>query len=182
MRLPGMLHYGGVGLLVLVIDQATKAVIRNTLPFGTYFLDGATVEPVAVIEGTFYLVHIGNHGAAWGILGGKSLLLAALALVVLIWIYIQRKAIGLQRNALQIYFGFLVGGILGNFVDRIRLRYVTDFLDVHLPTIPLIGFPGYRWPAFNFADSFIFTGVSLYLIHTFFFEDSGKAARPPRLS
>ncbi len=168
----------GLASLCLLLDQVTKAIIRQTIPYGTYFLGGATVEPTPVIPGTFYLVHIGNHGAAWGILGGKSLFLAALAIIVLLWIFLQRRAIGLHRLPLQFYFGFLIGGILGNFVDRVRLGFVTDFLDVHIPAIGFLGFPGYRWPAFNLADSFIFTGVTLYLIHTFFFEKKPPEVPP----
>ncbi|MGF1531000.1 MAG: signal peptidase II [Puniceicoccaceae bacterium] len=154
-----------------ILDQVTKWMVIREIPYGTYFLDTLSeLAPVEIISDRFYLVHIGNRGAAWGILSGQSTLLAILGCAVLAFIYFQREQLGLRRPTLQLSFGFLIGGILGNLVDRFVHGHVTDFLDVHLPALPFLGFGGYRWPAFNLADSFIFTGIALYLIYSFFFE------------
>lgn len=142
-------------LAVFVSDQLTKLWIINRLPLGSY----GPGESITVIPGFFYLVHVGNTGAAWSILTGKSLYLAVLAVVTLIAIYIWRRALGLQDRLAQVAFGLLCGGIIGNLVDRIQHQHVVDFLDFH--------FGSYAYPSFNIADAGICVGVILYLWHSF---------------
>ena len=91
-----------------------------------------------------------------------------LAFIVLAFIYIFRKQLELEFYNIQIAFGLLIGGILGNLTDRMRIGYVIDFIDVHLPIhVPNI-IPDGRWPAFNIADSAIVIGIIAYLyIYTF---------------
>lgn len=145
----------GLALVVLVLDQLTKGLIGARLPFGTY---GEENGAIAVIPRFFYLVHVGNTGAAWSILTGKSVLLAALAAATLVAIYFWRHALGLQHGIAQICFGLLCGGIVGNLVDRLRHGHVVDFIDLH--------FGSYVYPTFNVADSGICIGVLLYLWHS----------------
>ncbi|HTB80449.1 MAG TPA: signal peptidase II [Opitutaceae bacterium] len=139
---------------VFALDQATKAWIHARLPFGTYGEPGA----IPVIRGFFYLVHVGNTGAAWSLFSGKSTALATLAAATLIAIFLWRRQLGLRQTAVQVSFGLLCGGILGNLVDRLAHRHVIDFLDFH--------FGGYIYPTFNFADSAICIGVILYVLHS----------------
>jgi len=140
---------------VLALDQASKAWIVTHLPLGTY---GQPAGAIPVIRGFFYLVHVGNTGAAWSMLTGRSVLLALLAAGTLIAIFIWRHALGLQDRMAQICFGLLCGGIIGNLTDRLLYHHVVDFLDFH--------FGGYAYPTFNIADSGICCGVVLYLIHS----------------
>ncbi len=140
---------------VFVLDQVTKLWIAATLPFNTYGAPGH----IEIVPGFFNLVHVGNTGAAWSVLSGRSTLLALLALVALAAIFLFRRHLGLERRVVQIVFGLLCGGILGNFVDRIAYGHVVDFLDFH--------FGSYIYPTFNVADSGIVCGVALYVILSF---------------
>jgi len=143
----------GLALIVFVLDQLTKAWINATMPLGSYGPLG-----IEVIPGFFNLVHVGNTGAAWSMLSGKSYFLAVLALATLVAIYFWRRALGLQDRLTQVAFGLLCGGIVGNLVDRLLHGHVIDFLDFH--------FGSYVYPTFNIADSGICIGVGLYLWHS----------------
>lgn len=144
----------GLALAVLVIDQLSKAWIAARLPFGTYGEPGA----IRVIKGFFYLIHVGNTGAAWSMFRGQGLVLGALAAATLIAIGIWRHALGLRDRTAQVCFGLLCGGIAGNLVDRLLHGHVVDFIDLH--------FGSYVYPTFNIADSGICVGVILYLWHS----------------
>jgi len=91
-------------------------------------------------------------------LSGKSGLLAAMALLTLVGIYFWRHSLGLRNITVQVGFGLLCGGIVGNLLDRVIHGHVIDFLDFH--------FGNYVYPTFNVADSGICIGVILYLIHS----------------
>ncbi len=138
-------------VLVFALDQLTKAWIAARLPFGTYPGAGGIV----MIPNFFYLIHVGNTGAAWSLLTGKSTLLALLALGTLGAIFLWRRALGLRLPIVQVSFGLLCGGILGNLVDRLRHGHVIDFIDLH--------FGNYIYPTFNIADSGICVGVVIFL-------------------
>ena len=101
--------------LVFVLDQVTKAWITARLPLGAY----GPGEGITVIPGFFYLVHVGNTGAAWSLFTGKSTWLAGAALLTLAASYALRRRLGLRQLSVQISFGLLCGGISGNLVDRL---------------------------------------------------------------
>jgi signal peptidase II len=143
-----------IALVIVVSDQLTKVWIVANLPFPTYGEPNA----IEVIDGFFYLVHVGNTGAAWSLFTGQSVFLAALAAATLLAIMIWRRALGLHQRASQIAFGLLCGGIAGNLIDRLVYRHVIDFIDLH--------FGSYIYPTFNVADSGICVGVVLYLWHS----------------
>ena len=109
-----------------------------------------------MIAGLFNLHYIRNSGAAWGVLAGWRLLLILFAVVMLVVLVRRRQelfyGLWLGRPALAL----LLGGIVGNLMDRIRFGYVVDFLDFH--------WQGHHFPAFNVADSAICIGVGLYLV------------------
>ena len=137
--------------LVVVLDQATKVYIR------AHFV--AEQDRFAVIPNFFDIVHVRNSGAAWGMLSSRTMLLTAISSVMLVLIVVFRRAI-LDNSVLhRVVFALLVGGIIGNLIDRIKLGHVTDFLDFYI---------GDRhWPAFNVADSAICVAVGLYLFSSF---------------
>ena len=148
---------------VFILDQITKAWIYNNLELDSYFPPKA----ITVIDDFFYLVHIGNEGAAWGMLSGYGGFLAFFALIALFAIYLLRHTLELHRKSMQYAFGLLAGGILGNMTDRLVHGHVIDFLDFHLPfTIPWL-IPTGRYPSFNIADCGIVIGTLLYLILSF---------------
>jgi signal peptidase II len=141
-----------VGVLVFAADQITKEMIADRLPFGSY----GRFAHIEVIPGFFHLVHVGNTGAAWSMFTGQSLWLALLALVTLAAMFWWRRTLGLHYPAAQPAFGLLVGGILGNLVDRLLHGHVIDFLDFH--------FGDYGFPTVNIADSAICVGVFWYIL------------------
>jgi signal peptidase II len=144
-----------IAFTVFALDQLTKYWINARLPFPTY----GEPDAIAVIPGFFYLVHVGNTGAAWSMFSGQSVFLASLAAATLIAIVIWRRALGLRDPIAQLSFGLLCGGIAGNLVDRLLHGHVIDFVDLH--------FGSYVYPTFNVADSGICIGVVVYLWHSF---------------
>ena len=151
----------GLALAAVVVDQISKWWIASGV-FGRGFGDLAFFppEPPIVVTGFFNLVLRGNTGIAFSLLSGESarwfLVAAALAIVVglLFWL---RKA---DNWATAAGIGLVVGGALGNVIDRVRLGAVVDFLEFHAY--------GWAWPAFNVADSAVVGGVGLLLLEGFF--------------
>lgn len=142
-----------LALTVFGLDQITKIIVNAKIPFSRFHH-----HHVEVIPDFFYLIHVGNDGAAWSMLSGKSGFLAALAFVTLGAIYIWRRELALKERIVQLAFGLLCGGIVGNLVDRMLHGHVIDFLDFH--------FGSYVYPTFNLADAGICVGVGIYLIHS----------------
>jgi signal peptidase II len=137
---------------VVVLDQATKAVIVRSLALHEY---------VPLVDGLLSLSHVRNRGAAFGILSDwdvphQSALLSVLSLGALFAIacYFLRlpRAARLPRLALAL----VLGGAFGNLIDRVRLGYVVDFVHAY--------WRQYQWPDFNVADSAITVGVTLLVI------------------
>ncbi|MCF7849670.1 MAG: signal peptidase II [Kiritimatiellales bacterium] len=149
-----------LGLGVLVLDQLSKQWIRDAFYYG---------ESRPVIDGIFNLVYVRNPGAAWGIFGGQGILLILLSIVVLILLIVYRRSFLHDGLSHKIILGLMLGGIVGNLVDRIRFGWVTDFLDFHVGV--------HHWPSFNVADSAICIAVGLYFITTVF-PDLGKKNKP----
>ena len=137
----------GLAIIIAVADQWTKLAIRTQFRLG---------ESRGIIPGFFHLTYVRNTGAAWGLLGGYNNLLVVLSAVMLGVLLLFRRSFLSDSIAHRIALGLLVGGILGNLLDRVRLEYVVDFLDFHLR--------GYHFPAFNVADAAICVGIGLYLL------------------
>jgi len=153
-------------VIVFVLDQLTKAWIFNNpnLPLDSYFYP----DSIEVIKNFFYIVHIGNEGAAWGMFAGQGTFLAFFAVIALFAIYKLRHSLELHRKPMQFAFGLLIGGVLGNMIDRLIHGHVIDFLDFHFPfSIPYV-LPDGRYPAFNIADCGIVIGVFAYITLSFF--------------
>lgn len=140
-RARGWLRAGLVAAAVLAADQGTKALVRANVE------QGERRDLVAFVD----LVHTTNDGVAFGALGGGGLLVGLVvgAAVAALLTYFAFNA---GRPLVWLPTGMLVGGALGNVIDRIRAGAVTDFLK--LP----------HWPAFNVADAAITIGVVLLLI------------------
>jgi len=146
---------------LFALDQITKAWIYKNLRIESF-------DQVEVIKSFFYIVHVGNKGAAWGMFSGYGGLLSAIAVFALIAIYLLRHRLELYRLPMQVVFGLFVGGILGNTLDRLVHGHVIDFLDFRFPfQIPYI-MPTGQYPTFNLADSGIVIGMILYLILSFY--------------
>jgi signal peptidase II len=147
----------GLGLIVLVVlalDQATKYLISTQLSLG---------DSITVIPGFFHLTLVRNSGMAFGLLSAaaipyKPFLVTFLSIVALGAVAIYAVSSPANERLSQFALAFILGGAAGNIIDRTRLGYVVDFIDVF--------YRGSHWPAFNVADSAICAGVALLLIDT----------------
>jgi len=150
-------------LLVIALDQITKlAVIRALRPY----------DAIPVIPGFFNLVHVRNPGIAFGLLSRwgtawSVFLLSALtiAAIILLLVWFSRL-----RDDRRTSFGLslIIGGAVGNLIDRVRLGEVVDFLDFYVGS--------FHWPAFNVADSAVTVGT-ICLALSILFEQSAKKQR-----
>lgn len=152
--------------MIYVLDQGTKWLVLNKLPENGDYV---------VIDGFFRFVHWGNTGAAWSLLRGNNDLLAIIALVALLVLFLSRHHFESRTLPGQIAFGMIFGGILGNLTDRLlpSRQHVIDFLYFYLnrPDGTEVGFP-----AFNVADSGICVGVALVFYVTWREDRQRKAA------
>jgi signal peptidase II len=147
-----------VSIAVIVVDQITKWIIRTELPLYTRI----NVLPF------FDITHLRNTGAAFGILRGlpeglRFPLFAVVLILALLAIFIFLRKVSENDRVLIVSLGLILGGAIGNSIDRFRFGYVTDFLGFHW-----FGNLQYQWPPFNVADSAITIGVILILFDTFF--------------
>lgn len=156
---------------VLIADQVSKWWIasRSGLVLHAYPPYGG----FEIIPGFFSIVYAVNHGAAWGMLEGQGWLFLIIAAAALGGLFFYRRALELARTPYSIAFGLIVGGILGNAIDRVAHGYVIDFLDVDLQF--------YRWPTFNLADSGIVVGTVWLILFSQFWDrsQSPSGANPP---
>jgi signal peptidase II len=151
---------------ILALDQATKMLVAGRLAPG---------ESIEILSGNLHLTLVRNTGMAFGLLSGldipfKSLLMTVLSLVALgAVIYYALRS---PRGETMTHFGviFILGGALGNILDRARLGYVIDFVDVF--------YRDTHWPAFNVADSCICVGVGLLLLDSLRHHEPTLGAEP----
>lgn len=144
-------------LAVIILDQASKFIISVSI--GSY-------DSVTVIEGFFDLVHVRNRGMAFGMMNRPDTGMALyflIAVTVIAVILILIWSFRLKHDERRLLFGLslILGGAIGNLIDRIRLREVIDFLDVYIGS--------YHWPAFNVADSAITVGTCWIAVCIVFF-------------
>ena len=162
-----MKHWLWLSLIVVLLDQATKWLVMTGL------------EPFEVIEivPNLNLTLMFNPGAAFSFLaeagGWQRWLFAAFALgisgALVVWLVRLRP----HEWALALALALIIGGAVGNLIDRVLLGHVIDFVQVYLPFIPLAMFN--PWPAFNVADSAISLGVVILLISTLFAREGPQA-------
>ena len=144
----------GLGLAVLIADQITKMLV----------LAHVSGKTIAVLP-FFNLVHVWNRGVSFGLFGGGEsalmpwiLTACALFIVIFLLIWLFRTA----HAPLALAIGAVIGGALGNIIDRARFGAVVDFLDFHAFD--------WHYPAFNIADSAIVLGIAFVLLDSLFWE------------
>jgi signal peptidase II len=152
-------------LLIFVIDHITKLLARSNLESG---------RMIEIIPGYLRLSYARNTGVAFGLFDAlqsawKPYILASLAIVALAVIIFYSMRMPRDRNLLQLALALTMGGILGNFLDRIIRGYVIDFVEFHIRE-------KFYWPNFNVADSAISIGIVLLLIDTFIHPASEDAS------
>ena len=147
-RLPEALLLG----TIVVLDQITKEMLKHSLDLHEY-------RPV--VEGFLSLSHVRNRGAAFGLLADAGLpfqgpVLAVVSLLALGAIAGYALRLPAEARIPRLALAFILGGAIGNLVDRVRFGYVVDFIHVY--------WNQHSWPDFNVADSAISTGVVLLLL------------------
>jgi signal peptidase II len=141
--------YFFIMLAIAAVDQASKWLVARYVPLE---------NTVDIIRGGLRIWHVRNSGAIWGFFQGHGnrlvpVAITALAIIALaIVAYFFLRTPGSQGLELTAY-AFILGGALGNIIDRLRLGYVVDFLDAYIKA--------HHWPTFNCADSCITFGVLL---------------------
>jgi signal peptidase II len=155
-----------IAVLVIALDQLTKQVVLRFLGYA---------QEKVVIEGFFKFVHWGNTGAAWSLFRGNNELLAGVALIALLVLFLSRHHFDSRTLLSQIAFGLIFGGIVGNLIDRLLVGHVIDFIYFY---IQLRGGSEIGFPAFNIADSAICTGVGLVFLITWSSDHKAKPAAP----
>jgi len=156
-----------LAFFVIVLDQLTKWIVLHSIVEG---------DEKVVIPGFFNLAHRVNTGAAWSLFTGNNALLAIVALVALVVLYLSRRHFNSHTITGQIAFGLIFGGIIGNLTDRLLRdrQAVVDFLHFYLPRRG--SYEPWDFPAFNVADSAICTGVALIFIISWKNEHAPKPA------
>lgn len=135
-----------VALLVLTADQLSKLWVRENL------LVGESVPK----EGILRLTHVTNEGIIFGLSAHQALSLILPILVVAAVLFLYYRYPMFHSGLIKIALGLVIGGSLGNLVDRVRFGYVTDFVDLRL-------WGDFHWPAFNLADLTIVIGIILFV-------------------
>ena len=147
-----------VSIFIIVADQVTKWIIRSHV---------ALYERIPLLS-FLDITHLRNRGAAFGILNDlpetvRMPLFVFVLAVAIVVIFVFLKKVEPGDRVLILALSLILGGAIGNSIDRFRLGYVTDFIDFHW-----FGDPKYHWPPFNVADSAITIGVILILFDTLF--------------
>lgn len=142
---------GGWLTVILLLDRLTKAVIDRTMPLH---------HSIPVVDGLFSLTYVRNTGAAFGIFAGsheafRLPFLVIVSIVAIGVIVVMLRRLHEKKTGLITALAFILGGAIGNLIDRIFYGEVVDFLDFY--------WANYHWPAFNLADSFITIGVGITL-------------------
>jgi signal peptidase II len=151
-KMAGMaLFFIPAGILV-ALDQLTKYLIAEAIPLNT---------GISIIPGFFNLVHVHNTGGAFSLFAApghpwRQYVFMGLTVAVVAAIAYAYGKVGKTDTWTRIAYICIAGGAVGNLVDRVRLGYVIDFLDVYVGQ--------WHWPAFNVADSAISTGAVMLLI------------------
>jgi signal peptidase II len=150
------------GILVIFLDQLVKQWISQ------YFTTGGRSIPL--LGNILELIYVQNRGVAFSLLEGRGSLyvLIALAVAVVVWLYWRLR--NSPSVLIKVIFGLIIGGAIGNLIDRLRLGYVVDFIHFHIPAI------GFSFAVFNVADSSISVGVILLIVVLLF---SSRPATAP---
>jgi signal peptidase II len=144
--------YFGVAGLIVCLDQITKALVDRYM---------SLYESRSIVDGIVKLTYVQNRGAAFGILSDADLpyqswLFAVVSLLALGAIAVYAWRLPAPSRLPRLALALIMGGAVGNLLDRLRLGHVVDFVDVFWGV--------HHWPAFNVADSAISVGVALLLL------------------
>jgi signal peptidase II len=140
-------------VIILVLDRLTKMIVDRTMSLH---------QSIPIIDGFFSLTYVRNTGAAFGIFAGsheafRLPFLILVSVIALGFVVVMLKRLRDEETGLITALSFIIGGAIGNLVDRVLYGEVIDFLDFY--------WSNYHWPAFNVADSCITVGVLITLYY-----------------
>jgi signal peptidase II len=143
-------------LLIIIADQLSKHFITSMLQAG---------ESIPLIEGFLHLTFVRNPGAAFGMLPYQTIFFVIITVAVVLFIVYYYRLLSTDHRLLRFSLALLLGGAIGNLIDRLRTGYVVDFIDFKI------------WPpVFNIADSAIVIGIGLFLI-AYWRDESMKSSK-----
>ena len=142
-----------IALVIIAVDQLTKKLVVDNMEIG---------ESIEVINNFLYITSHRNPGAAWGILAGQMWFFYLVTVVVIVGLVIYIQKMAKQHVMLGVSLALMLGGAIGNFIDRVRHQEVVDFVHTYIF--------GYNFPIFNVADSALTVGVVLLIIFMLFEE------------
>jgi signal peptidase II len=150
-----MKRYYAFTILILISDLVTKWIVRTRMDLH---------ESIDIIPDYLRLAYVRNTGVAFGLFADfqsdwKPYVLAGMAIVAVGVIVVYSLHMPGERKLLHLALAITMGGILGNFIDRIMHGFVVDFIEFHV-------YEMFHWPTFNLADSAITVGIGLLLIDT----------------
>ena len=126
-----------ITLILLSVDQFSKYIIRQKM---------SLAESIPIIKSVFHITYVENRGIAFGLFPqGSSLFIVISLIIILVIIFFERKKV-IKSLKERFCLGLILGGALGNLIDRLRFGFVIDFLDFRI------------WPVFNLADSGVCIG------------------------
>jgi signal peptidase II len=146
-----------IALVVIAIDQFTKWLIVKNMELG---------ESIPIIDNVLYITSHRNRGAAWGILQNQMWFFYIITVIFVIGVIYYIQKYGKQDKFLGLALALILGGAIGNFIDRVWRKEVVDFIHTYIFS--------YNFPVFNIADSALCIGVALILIQTLL---EGKKAK-----
>jgi signal peptidase II len=152
------LALAAIAFAAVAADQLTKYIVTSRLALD----DGVHVV------GPFWIHHVRNSGIAFGLFSSATAVVILATGIAVTWMIVFFARSGARHPVLPVALGLVIGGSLSNLLDRVRIGYVTDFLDFRY------------WPAFNLADSFIVIGVLVLLGVLVHSEREPRRPRPVR--
>lgn len=145
------LYYLLLSLAIIALDQATKLLVLKNL---------SENESVSVIGDLFYIRFIYNEGGAMGTSIGPAWVYTILTLIALVLIIKYFRSPDADGPLTKVSLAVILGGAIGNLIDRVAYGKVVDFIDIDIPDIPILDI--YRWFTFNIADAAITVGLVLF--------------------
>lgn len=134
-------------LIVIIVDQILKSIVNRSILLNHH---------IKIINHFFYISHVHNEGAAWSIMSGNRVFLIMIAIISIIVVY----KVFMEKSELNKYnifvYSLLLGGIIGNLIDRIIYGYVIDYIELI--------FGNYHYPIFNLADICIVISIILIIV------------------
>ena len=144
---------------VILLDQISKYIVQQ---------NAAAIGQMEIIPNFLYLRYIKNTGAAWSMLSNHTMLLTLISVVEIgILVYFLLDVRKKKQTLYRIALSLMIGGAIGNLIDRVSFHYVRDFIDTYIF--------GYDFPVFNIADSALCIGAFLLIVILLFEKKESKA-------